>query len=308
MSGAYAHITLANQCRPLMRRYKISNATGYAVSTFLGYTELGAISPDYPYLGGEAPWADLFHHERTAEFFRNGVAQIQAQKDGEARQKLTAWLFGYAAHVAADVTIHPIVNAIVGPYEDNKSAHRECEMHQDSHVFQRLNVDPDTGATSHLTATIAACSHPQDPNRLDPMIAGPWLEIIRKTYPEKVTAGAPSLDKWHAGFQRMMTVLRKVNGLLPFARHLSADLKVNYPRPGTSDSRFLKGLPTPLGTPIDYDPLFDRATANAMALWEVLDGTLSGSDPQPLKALQSWNLDTGLNLSTRKSVYWEAKP
>lgn len=308
MSGAYAHITLANQCRPLIRKAKISQATGYAVSTFLAYAELGAISPDYPYLGSEGPWADLFHHERSAEFFRNAVSYIKPLKDGPQRQKLIAWLMGYAAHVAGDVTIHPIVNNIVGPYEQNKAAHRECEMHQDSHVFQRLNVDPDSGATTHLTASIASCSDPKDADRLDPMIAGPWLEVIRKTYPEKFAQGAPSIDKWHAGFGRVLNAIRTANRLLPFARHLSAELQVNYPRPGSSDPKFLRGLPTPVGGKIDYDPLFDRAMGNAMALWEVIDASLSGADPKPLQALQAWNLDTGLNIATGKSVYWEPTP
>lgn len=308
MSGAYAHITLANQCRPLMRRHKISNSTGLAVSTYLAYVELGAISPDYPYLGGEDAWADLFHHERSADLFRNAVAYIRMLKDGEARQKLTAWLMGYAAHVATDVTIHPIVNNIVGPYELNKAAHRECEMHQDSHVFQRLNVHPDSGASTHLTASIAACSHPKDEARLDPQIADPWREIMRKTHPEQFAKGAPSIDKWHAGFSKVMSAIRVTNRMLPFARHLTAGLQVNYPRPGTSDPKFLKNLPTPSGGKIDYDPLFEMALENAMTLWKTIDGALSGSAAKPLQALQAWNLDTGINIGTGKLVYWEPKP
>src|SRR3546814_8810785 len=39
-----------------------------------------------------------------------------------------------------DVTLHPCINSKVGPYAQNKRAHRVCEMNQDVHAFQRLNL------------------------------------------------------------------------------------------------------------------------------------------------------------------------
>lgn len=59
---------------------------------------------------------------------------------GNVRDKAFAWLLGYTAHVITDTTIHPVVEPKVGPYAQNKTAHRECEMHQDAYIFQRLNL------------------------------------------------------------------------------------------------------------------------------------------------------------------------
>ena len=39
----------------------------------------------------------------------------------DAQQKGLAWLLGYCAHVATDVTIHPVVEMKVGPYDENKN-------------------------------------------------------------------------------------------------------------------------------------------------------------------------------------------
>lgn len=306
MSGAYAHITLGNLCREKLPQYpKISAESVRAVSSFLEYVELGAISPDYPYLGGENEWADLMHHEGSADFFRNAVALIQTLK-GTQRLKFTAWTLGFAAHVANDVTIHPIVNCLVGPYKGNESKHRECEMHQDTHVFQRLNVG-DNGVSKHLEQSLALCGDPQDSDRLDPDIAKPWKTLLQKTYPAKFAASAPSIDKWHAGFNTVMSAIRKTNKLLPFARHVTSGLKLNYPERDKLNPKFLIQLKTPRGNQIDYDLLFDQAIHNAMRLWEVVDGAISNKDAAPLKTLASWNLDSGEEVGTNKSVYWGAQ-
>ena len=60
--------------------------------------------------------------------------------EGEEKRKRLAWLFGYAAHVTMDVTIHPIVELKVGPYAENKRAHRVCEMHQDEQMARKAEA------------------------------------------------------------------------------------------------------------------------------------------------------------------------
>lgn len=53
----------------------------------------------------------------------------------ETDERILTWLFGYVSHLIADETIHPIVEAIVGPYKDNSTKHRIGEMTQDSLVY-----------------------------------------------------------------------------------------------------------------------------------------------------------------------------
>jgi len=140
MPGAYAHITLVNQLREPGQLESIPGFVDDAITPVLDYfkfCELGAVSPDYPYLGvgnrGATQWADRMHYEYTGDMIKSGVRCIASMPDGEPKRKAFAWLLGYAAHVATDVTIHPIVELKVGPYAQNKKAHRVCEMNQDAY-------------------------------------------------------------------------------------------------------------------------------------------------------------------------------
>jgi len=68
MPGAYAHMTLVNLLRKPARLEEIPGFPNEAISAVLEYfrfTELGAVSPDYPYLAigdiNSAKWADDIH-------------------------------------------------------------------------------------------------------------------------------------------------------------------------------------------------------------------------------------------------------
>ena len=148
MPGAYAHITLVNQAREPARLDAIDEFPDEGkriAAQNLNFLELGAVSPDYPYLaildGDSGAWADLMHYVNTGGMIQEGIRRAR-ELDGLAQEKCLAWLMGYVAHVATDVTIHPVVQLKVGPYEQNKGAHRHCEMHQDVHIYQRLNLGP----------------------------------------------------------------------------------------------------------------------------------------------------------------------
>ena len=142
MSGAYTHITLQNEMREPSRLEAIPGFPTDAIIAVLDYfkfCELGAVSPDYPYLavddGAAAQWADTMHLIRSGEMIKAGIRRLR-REEGEAQQKGLAWLLGYSGHVAADVTLHPVIAMKVGPYEENKTAHRVCEMHQDVYIFR----------------------------------------------------------------------------------------------------------------------------------------------------------------------------
>ncbi|MDD3473368.1 MAG: zinc dependent phospholipase C family protein, partial [Syntrophaceae bacterium] len=90
-----------------------------------------------PYLSlktGTVNWADLMHYETTNGIVLHGYADIKnTWVEGPLRptdERILAWLFGYASHLIADATIHPIVEAIVGPYEENSKEHQLCETTQ----------------------------------------------------------------------------------------------------------------------------------------------------------------------------------
>ncbi len=63
--------------------------------------------------------------------------------------------------------VHPVVKLKVGPYAENKTRHRECEIHQDAYIFpRRLNLGT-IGLAEHLTSGIGQCGQPGHPDQLD---------------------------------------------------------------------------------------------------------------------------------------------
>lgn len=121
MPGAYAHITAVNRAKSHARG-KLSKKSLYALGTRFAFAELGCVSPDYPYLGGAGQgfWADQMHYKNTATLLRSGVDAVR-KLQGVEREKGISWLLGVACHMTADMTIHPIVENVVGPYEKNNS-------------------------------------------------------------------------------------------------------------------------------------------------------------------------------------------
>ena len=103
----------------------------YAVEKFQNFCELGAVSPDLPYLdllqSNSKGWANVMHYWKTADIVRAGVSWFAARNveagDPEALRAL-AWFFGYSAHVATDPTVHPVLAASGFAYATNPSGHR----------------------------------------------------------------------------------------------------------------------------------------------------------------------------------------
>ena len=168
MPAAYTHIALVNEPSEIGRleRLSIPPSVIEAVSVNAKFCELGAVSPDYPYLalGDENAnvWADYMHYDQTVEMIRAGARHLKS-KDGRSWQKGTAWLLGYAGHVATDVAIHPVVKLRVGPYLANPTEHRLCEMHQDAYIWPRLMNLGEVGVSEHLTSGIGQCGDSADP-------------------------------------------------------------------------------------------------------------------------------------------------
>lgn len=296
MPGAYAHITLVNLAK-VPRRMEASGfppEASHAVLQNSKFLEVGAVSPDYPYLVvGDADanrWADRMHYQNTGAMLVHSVEAIR-ELTGAERAKAFTWLLGYAAHIAGDLTIHPIVELKVGPYKGNEKAHRTCEMHQDAHVFRRLNIG-EIGLAEHLDAGIWACCDAPDSGRLDQAPLHAWNTALSRCYPADYTASRPNISQWHGSFKRVVDSVEEGGKLFPFARHVAASLGWCYPSEDQVDPQFIKGLKTPEG-PMDYDPIFDRAIANALAFWGVLARAVYANDGAYKTAFKNWNLDTG---------------
>ncbi|MEJ5128880.1 zinc dependent phospholipase C family protein [Comamonas sp. MYb21] len=303
MPGAYAHLSMVNDAKTFAEQTGLQEETLYSLGVHLKFLELGAVSPDYPYLAlknGQAQWADAMHYTSTASLLRSGVETI-ARLNGLARQKATSWFLGLAAHVAMDMTIHPVIELRVGPYKGNENAHRRCEMHQDAFIFPHVMNVGDTGLSHHLRSGIAKCHANGDEDKIDSTIENVWTQMLQATYPD---IGIPEPSIWHHGFRDVLAAVTEANQLLPFARHVAAHLNLTYPAEKDIDSSYIKQLRTPEG-PMDYIDIYQRARCNVLAMWKGLDDALAGHGLETLDLLEDWNLDTGRSVQTAKLVFWQ---
>lgn len=310
MPGAYAHITVVNLLREPVHLDDIPgfpNEAKVAVMRFFKFCELGAVSPDYPYLAlaapGAAEWADLMHYERTGDVIKAGIKQVAAMPAGYGRDKALSWLLGYSAHVATDVTIHPVVELKVGPYAENKQDHRMCELHQDAYIFQRLNLGQ-IGLAEHLDAGIWGCCDAPDSGRLDPVITDLWKLMLKECYPEAYRTNKPNPDKWHRGFRAVVDKVEEGGMLFPAARHLAVNSGLTYPNPDEIDPQFIANVRVPGPEKrLHYDSIFDRAIASVKTVWSLVGrGALSG-DHTYTAAIGNWNLDTGKD-ELNRYAFW----
>lgn len=308
MPGAYAHITAVNLASEIHRlqKAKVPASVARPLGRYRGFLELGAVSPDYPYLDvnpftGSKRWADQMHYVRTGQMLGAGL-RLLPSLSGEAREKATAWLLGYAAHLVADLTIHPVVECRVGPYETNARDHRTCEMHQDAYIFQRLNLGP-VGVAEHLDSGIARCGGAMG-GGLDGTISELWLGMFQEVYPDEYANDPPDVHAWHNSFRFVVDTVEESDKLFPIARHVASEYGCAYPAVDGIDKSYIERLQTPTGQPMDYDLIFDVAIDNILDMWRRLGEALDGTDASLYADLGNWNLDTGKD-EQGDYLYWE---
>jgi len=92
------------------------------------FAYIGAFGPDFFYMKMESEpggfIANLMHYNKTGPYILYLLSYLKKNKllIGELKSKMLyyfAYLLGHASHIAADITIHPFVNSIVGAYHDN---------------------------------------------------------------------------------------------------------------------------------------------------------------------------------------------
>lgn len=308
MPGAYAHITLVNLLKEPARLEAIPGFPSDAISAVLDYfkfCELGAVSPDYPYLAIQdkkaAEWADTMHYTRTGAVVQAGIRNLIGMS-GEPKRKCLAWLLGYSAHVATDVSIHPVVFLKVGPYDQNKKAHRVCELHQDAYIFQRMNLGG-IGLSEHLNSGIGACNGSTGKN-MDPDISGFWKDLLQEVHEPAFKKNPPDPDKWHSSFKFMVDkIAEEGNKLAPIARHVAVNCGLTYPNPGEIDRQFIDNLEVPGNKRQGYDAIFDSAIKNVGEVWRLVATGALGGNKDYVTRLGSWNLDTGRD-EKEQLVFW----
>ena len=268
------------------------------------YVALGSIGPDYPYLAEGArkqprgqSWAERMHCERTADFVVRGLENLQ-HLGGADFELALAWLCGFATHLVADTIVHPVVNATVGGLAQFQAReHHHCEMVQDCYLYHEL-TGLEIADGGHLSR-LDGCSHPADPERLNPTVAASWTRTLRDNHPG---AGASLAgidpDGWHAHVSRGARALTdagaeraRENGQEPPAPRRSSEL-------GADElERYVHAVRLPGGRTGHFQrDVFGRVVDEVLAVWGRLLADVARGDPEGCRAyLGNWDLDRGVD-------------
>lgn len=320
MPGTFAHITLVDTiCEnadvldgidtltPSMKR---------AFMRFSNFCELGAISPDAPYLRllskDATRWANVMHYWKPADFIRHAVPYVNAMDFRVTdTQKCFAWLFGYTAHVVADFTVHPVINQRVGPYEQNKRMHRLCEMNEDVYIFHKLGLGDISTAEYIKRCGIESCADGSDEDKLDPVIRKLWRDCLEGYSPNTIKMkeglpepkGDPDPDEWFDHYLDTIDDFVEEGGKLPLlCRYIAEAESLVYPKLKEVDQSFIQDLKTPNGATITYDEAFERARQNVIRTWRELGAAFDAGDAS-LFTLANGDLDTGV-AENDQSIFW----
>jgi len=110
---------------------------------------MGMVADGYVSAKAVTPWAYHLHSSRPNEFalklieitFSDVVRKgKKVVLDVDDCRKL-AYIAGHLSHIAADQIIHPVVNAIAGPYYrdgKNREEHRKAEVFQDYFLYEEV--------------------------------------------------------------------------------------------------------------------------------------------------------------------------
>ncbi len=305
MAGAFTHFIICDQGKS--RRKILGPELWQLLNKYYSFLFLGSASPDLPYLSfqtGHVNWADVMHYEKTNSTFQSGYALLRNiwQSKTPADEAKFVWLMGFASHLIADATIHPVVQEIVGPYKDNPDEHRVCEMTQDSiiyNVYRRTDI-----RYSEFTEMLKFCK--ESPFYKDLMAF--WESLLEQNYREKGEDPEPPF--WFDTYSMAIGAAGESN-LLAFFRHLGIAEKYIYKTRTEIESdypnyflKYYKTVKLPNGEMGSFNELvFKKALDNVGNAWKILYDGLK-SQIVVADILKNWNLDTGVDMNNGQVTYW----
>ena len=303
MAGTFTHWMIVEEALDRFRRLSDRHSYFPILLENNHFVILGAAGPDYPYLSELEnnilklhSWADRMHYENTGDFVRYGIENL-LKIEGRNFEICLSWLCGYATHLLADSIIHPIVNAIVGPYIFNSGEHRHCEMIQDSFIFHEIK-----GVElrySDYVELIKMCSHPDDKDRVNSSIRNLWSETLKMSHPggkEKFELIKP--DDWHENF---ISLINTAADPIPIFRHMGEEKNLTYKKIGDITSgerkRFIEEIKLP-GNRVGRfkEDAFYKAVDKVIEVWQKLFIDIDNRNPENCRSyIKNWNLDTGVD-------------
>lgn len=303
MAGCYTHLTLVSKLidKRVLKSIGIDAPISKLLREWSNYALLGTVSPDLPYLGLDKRWADRFHYEKTSQIVREGLVTLFGKPfDDVNTQKLIAWLFGYVTHLVTDLYIHPVIEMKVGPYAENATEHRICEMNQDVWILKKEMFN-DVGRCEIFDNTIKTCTEKgAEGCFVDKAISKFWKALIKKVYLPRLS---PNPGKWYFCFVTLMDKFAEnPDKHLIITREALKNFHYGYPSEPNID--YVENLRRPNGGSVDFYEVFNGAVENAKVYWTQIAKAISTKDISCF-TLPDGNLDTGRLLSDPEtSIFW----
>ena len=304
MAGTFTHWMVVEEA---LDKYNDLQQKHPYFSTILNLNHfvcLGAVGPDYPYLtellGNYLKihsWVDRMHYESTGDFIRYGIRNLLNLKEDPFKVCL-AWLCGFATHLVTDSVIHPVVQAIVGPYIFNKTEHRHCEMTQDSYIFHEI-TGLELGYANYADLFRMCSVDPGNDTKINPYLGKFWTQTLTATHPAaNLWFQNIEPDDWHKNF---LSRISSASDPIPVFRHFEEEAKLAYKKTNEINAderqRFIDQIKLPGNkTGAFKQDAFDKAVGTVIETWNRLFVDIEKNNPDgTTDYIRNWNLDTGIN-------------
>lgn len=278
----------------------------------LNFIHLGSVAPDYPYLNLIHPeqghWADHMHYEFTGDIQKSMAHRLLdiAADVGTVDEQFVipfCWTLGYISHVVADLVVHPVVYSIIGSYKGHEDLHRECEMIQDSYIYNK--VTGDEIENSGLLDKMRECSDPDDEEKIHPVLRSFWAEMLRIHFPHDFETEPPDIDHWHERYLDLVGLAgnpRFIGRILDPAHYFT--YKPSSEISPVEQTMYLDKIHLPDGRFGTYlDDVFPKAVNAVAEKWILLGEGITGMNIDKfLAAIVNSDLDSGFE--TTKRAYW----
>lgn len=306
MPAAIAHMVAANIAARALEGKQLKLPT-LVLNKFPQWLQAGAVGPDYPYLhhviakgDPSENWANHLHYEKTGDVVRVGVRlmmeQFLSDRNTPEFHRALAWLYGYSSHVVLDASIHPVVRAIVGEYEDNPTEHRACEMYMDSYIYKNVYK---TELNNTEWCDYLRSLTDKKTKLMDSSVVKLWDAMLSEVYPEYYPLTPPQIFEWHKSY------ILKIDAAdinLWFFRHFASEKGVIYLEfneiKDEDKSKYIDNLLLPKQnrfgkTTMQYLEVFNFGVENVTRFWELITAAVEGRGDPAIPTLPNWNLDKG---------------
>lgn len=306
MAGAFTHFIISNLVKS--KRSVLGRDLWQLLNRHFQFLFLGSACPDLPYLSlktGNVNWADVMHYEKTNSIVKDGHEKIKTNWNAKTPtdEVKFVWLMGYVSHLVADATVHPVVEAIVGKYEEHKEDHRLCEMAQDSLIYNTI-MKTDI-RYSGFSKMLKFCRESEHFDQLMDF----WKALVLNNYREKAEDPHPAL--WFTTYAEAIDTAEGSSELVALFRHIGIaekyiyrtreEIEKDYPQDYV---RYFKEVKLPTGSNGNFQKYaFEKAVANVADAWNRLYDGLK-AEIVVSQVIRNWNLDTGIDMDTNVKTYW----